>query len=331
MMQYQFDNGLWSSVFAVPIAVVDQHLRLAGSVQLKALLWVLRHGGAPFTDEALGEALGVSAADARDALSYWQETGVLSFRTAQQAEAPAKAAAPEAKAAGAAAPEKPAAPRPPARVQRPDPMCVARRMEESEEIRCLMQEAEQIFGRCLSTNDTATLLMLHDDYGLPTDVILMLLQFSAGGGKPFMRYVERIAINWADEGITTHRQAEEKLQELTERRRAWNVVMHALNLPERSPSSKEASLAAQWVQEWKFSPEMIRCAYDRCVDSTGKYLPSYMHKILERWQKENIRTPEQAKADREKRTYTRQSAEKPSYDLDAYERQSLYDTMGGTN
>ncbi|MBE6722502.1 MAG: helicase DnaB, partial [Ruminococcaceae bacterium] len=60
-MQYQSDSGIWNSVFAVPTAVVDYHLKLAGSVQLKALLWVLRQQGTAFTDNDLSQALGVNS------------------------------------------------------------------------------------------------------------------------------------------------------------------------------------------------------------------------------------------------------------------------------
>ena len=33
----------WNKSFAVPSEVVDDYIRLAGSVQLKVLLWLMRH------------------------------------------------------------------------------------------------------------------------------------------------------------------------------------------------------------------------------------------------------------------------------------------------
>lgn len=334
-MQYRLDGGIWGSVFAVPTAVVDEHLRLAGSVQLKALLWVLRQGGRTFEDAALGKALGVSQADARDALSYWKETGVLCLQAAPEAagEAPPKPLPGTPADCPPAVEKAPAAPKPKLlpRTERPDPVFVSKRMEESEEIHCLMEDAEQILGRLLSPGDMGVLLMLHDSYGLPVDVILMLLQYAAGKGKGNMRYIEKVALNWADEGITTHVQAEEKLQALTDSRRAWDTVQKAFGLPTRSPSSREEGYATAWVLEWKFTPEMLKLAYDRCVDATGKFTAGYLNKILERWHREGIATPQQAGDERQKKARARQEADKPSYDLDAYERQSLYDTMGGTH
>ena len=90
------------------------------------------------------------------------------------------------------------------RPQKADNAFVAKRMSESTEIACLMQEAEQVLGRLISNGDSATLLMIHDDFGLPADVISMLLQYVVSIGKPNMRYIEKVAMNWADEEINTH-------------------------------------------------------------------------------------------------------------------------------
>ena len=67
----------FSGVFAVPAAVVDRHIKLAGSAQLKALLWIYRHSCEPIDIEKLSKAIGISVADVKDALQYWLECGLL--------------------------------------------------------------------------------------------------------------------------------------------------------------------------------------------------------------------------------------------------------------
>ena len=67
-MSYQINLGEWNSVFAVPSSLVDRHMKLAGAVQLKVLLWVLRHSGEEISDETLAAAVGASPADTRDAM-----------------------------------------------------------------------------------------------------------------------------------------------------------------------------------------------------------------------------------------------------------------------
>lgn len=63
--------------FSVPAVVTDKHLKLAGSAQLKVLLWLLRHMGDDHSMSSLCAALRMSQADAADAMQYWVEAGVV--------------------------------------------------------------------------------------------------------------------------------------------------------------------------------------------------------------------------------------------------------------
>ena len=60
-MDYRLDIGMWNQVFAVPCALVDRHLKLAGKEQLQVLLYALRHAGEGFTPEGLAGDLGMTA------------------------------------------------------------------------------------------------------------------------------------------------------------------------------------------------------------------------------------------------------------------------------
>ena len=99
-MPFSIDLGPYNAVFAVPTALVDTHMRLAGAVQLKVLLYLLRHAGHPVQEEEMAQSLGVSAADIKDALFYWQQAGLLP--SAQEDTEPASAPV--------AAPAEPVAP-----------------------------------------------------------------------------------------------------------------------------------------------------------------------------------------------------------------------------
>lgn len=201
-------------------------------------------------------------------------------------------------------------------------------MSESTEIACLMQEAEQILGRLISNGDSATLLMIHDDFGLPADVIIMLLQYVVSVGKSNSRYIEKTAMNWADEEIFTHEKAEEKLRRLAENGEAWHTVEQSVGIPHRSPTSKEQEFASKWVSDWHFTTAMIHEAYERNVDATGKFSPNYMNKILERWHKDGIATLQQAQQEKLERASARSKApSKTTYDITEYERSGVFDNF----
>lgn len=357
-MSYQINLGEWNSVFAVPSSLVDKHMRLAGAVQLKVLLWSLRHAGEEFSAEKLAAAVGATPADARDAMQYWVATGLLQqtetgltpplpqkeeevesqvheIPSEPQPEKRQEEPHPVRLVSAMPQPEVHAEPKPavekqpPRRIPKPDGVFVAQRINESKEIGFLMQEAQLILGRPISPGLSSSLLFIHDDYGLPVDVIVMLLQYVKKKGRDNTNYIESVAKGWASDGIFDLQAAEQKLRQLDEAEQAWHRVEAALRIPQRSPSSREEQFARRWLLEWNFSEEMLREAYDRCVDSTGRMNLSYINRILERWHKAGISTPQQAALEQTARPTSVKTQEKEtSFDLDEYERTSRWGYYG---
>ena len=320
-MEYRLHMGPWNSVFAVPTALVDRYLKLAGKEQLQVLLWMMRHGGEAFSPEALAQELALDQDAVLDALDYWQQEGLLASREGQLTPAaqPEASQAPAAPQAPAQAPGLP----PKRRLVRPDTQHLAARMGESEEIRFLMQEAQATFGKTISPAMAATLLAMCDDYGLPVEVVVMLLHYAKDVGKTSTAYLDSVARDWAESGVFTLEAAEKKLQELEEHRQAWAKVQSAAGLPRRAPSRKEEDAAYRWVYQWKFTGEMLRAAYERCVDNTGKFNISYINKILEGWHKQGARNLQEVEALEAKKKEEREQG--TSYDIDQLEKMSFFD------
>ncbi len=328
-MEISLNLGVWNSVFAVPSALVDQHLKLAAGAQLKVLLWVLRHAGSPIEIEAISEALNMQAPDVKDAINYWVETGLLSCAKESLSPAGATPQPPMASPEPVDDPPPPKEPEPPAiepapitvSPPRPAGVFLAERIQESEEIAFLMQEAQRILGRAISPALSSILLSACDDYGLSVDVVIMLLAYVKSIGKSSSNYIESIVKNWSAEGITSHEKAQEKLCQLSELAKAWRSVENVFGIDHRTPSMREEQFAGRWICEWKFSPQMLREAYDRCVDSIGKMELNYINRILERWQKDGITTPQQAFWEKSEKEAQRkaESGSKRTYDMDAYE------------
>ena len=341
-MSFSINLGQWNSVFAVPCSLVDQHIKLAGAAQLKVLLWVLRHAGEPFQTEDIASALNMHPADVHDSMQYWVETGFImqsqetflpgGLAQSSPAEMPQNTKSAVVTSNAPMSPISPVRSRPLSRPQQPDNLFVAKRIQDDSDIASMMQEAQMILGKTISNGDCATLLMLHDNDGLPVDVILMLLQYAVSIGKPSMKYIEKTGIAWAEEEIDTHEKAERKLRLLGDMQKAWRTVESVIGIDHRSPSTKEAEAADRWVNQWSFSSTMIRLAYERCVDAKGKYISGYMDSILKRWNQEGIQTVEQAQA--EKKSNSRPRTEdrySPSYNIEEYERTSIFDDLPPIN
>ena len=321
-MTIRWNPEALDEVFALPAQVVDRHIRLAGSAQLKVLLWLARAGRGTFDADACASAIGLSAADCTDALQYWVETGVLSRdgeKARPAAKAPQKAAQPKAAvsvpAAAAPSAEVPAA-RP--RAVKPQMTEVIARQKNSPEFAYLLDTTSARLGRPISHGDMETLLYLYDTAGLPAEVILMVVAYAVASGKTNMRYVEKVALDWADKGITTMEAAEERLCHLERSRRAWERVHTLLDLSVKNPTAAQLNTAEKWIFEWGMPDELIVQAFAQCREKTGGFQCNYMNKILEHWHTDGVDTLEKAQA-----TGNRKKAAKgeSSLDLEAYERQ----------
>lgn len=334
-MNYRLDLGPWNHVFAVPCSLVDSHIKLAGREQLQVILWLLRHGGQEVTPEALAQALGITQDAALDALEYWCDRGLLAASQGAllpvpqpalrqdpvpgQTPVPPQAPGPEPVPSQELPPKK--------RLLRPDGSHVATRAAESEAMRFLMQEAEAVLGKTLSPAMSSLLVSITDDYGLPVEVTVMLLNYAAETGRVGTSYIDAVAREWSQAGIFSVPAAEERLRALGKIRRAWGRVSAAAGLNRRAPSKAEGERASRWVDEWHFSDEMLSAAYDACAEHTGKFSAAYMDKILTDWHQKGIRTPEDLEESRRAAQEKAQEEERDgkSYDIDALAELSTLD------
>ena len=337
-MSYSINLGQWNHIFAVPASVADQHLKLATEAQLKVLLYLLRHAGENVSDEQLSQATAVSAEEASNAAAFWIERGVL-IRNGGELTPPQAAA--EASAVHAPAGEEPKAePREHhtavSRAVRPDTAFVTDLLREDKNLAGLLEEAQNVMQKPLSPGDTATLVMLYSTFGIPCEVLAMLLHYVASIGSANMRTVERIGISWSDAGIDTVEAAEHEIDRMIHSREAWGRVSSLLGLVTIGrPTQAQLMNADRWLNEWGFNDEMILEAYERCVNSKGAYHMSYLNAILKRWYEKRIFSLDALKASEAKAPAKKPqkksakgsvfSAEGASFDLAQYEKQSLFD------
>ena len=335
-MAYNLNLGAWGSVFAVPSVVADEHLKVANANQLKVLLYLLKNNNTDLTDEAVGEALNMHPEDVKDSLMFWAERKIIAICDNDITPAKAEIMTGESISVVSVEPEVKKSKRPVSRAVRPEPGYVIKRLGSDPGLAFLMDETQRILGRVISNAEAATLVMLHDTDGLPVDVIVMLLQYCADNNKGTMRYIEKIGIEWGSEGINTVALAEEKIRMVTETYSYFNRVASTFGIKNAgSPTKKQLTLAGQWVGTWSFSDDMLRLAYERCVDTKGELNMDYINGILKKWYMAGWKNPEDVSADTaatpqksasKSAKKSKQSLEvEASYDIDEYEQKSIFD------
>ena len=328
-MSVKINLGAWRSVFAVPSKIVDEGLKFADGVKLKVLLYVLRNSDSELDLNEISKATGVNVTDIPEALDYWVSREVLQKNDSEYAPVDSKKelksdndSVKEIKSVETISKDvedqkqrlvvtKP---------QKPDYVFTSQRLAVDEDLKILVGEAQTMLGKTLSNSDIATLLMLKDTCGLRLDVILMLIQYCVSIDKGNMRTVEKIGISWADAGINSVEAADNRIAQANHSSKCFSIVSSVFGLKNvGSPTKKQLEYSTKWVGEWKFSPEMLREAYERCVDSKGELKFNYIDGILKKWDAQGIKNMEDLKASESK---PKQPAgrKKTSYDINELEK-----------
>ena len=86
----------------------------------------------------------------------------------------------------------------------------------------------------------------------------------------------------------------------------------------RNLVSKEKEYCESW-RMLGLSPELVRAAYERCIEQTGKRSFAYINKVLINWKKSGITNPDEAAAE----SCKAKTADNPSFDIDDVERKML--------
>lgn len=306
-MPYSINPAELSELFAVPARVADRLIKLSGAIQLKVLLVALRQGAQRIEPEAIAEKLSISTPDVTDALNYWVECGIL-----QNAEMPADIQPNIEK------PEKKKTIK--IEIEKPDRNEVVKRGNESPEVAFMFREAQLKLGRPLRPNESSTLLWLHDSEGFTVPIILLLITFAVNEGKPNVGFIERTALSWIKDEVTTVDQAEKKIADHHARKSAWGRLCSAMGIENRMPSTKEAEYAYKWTEEYGYNNEILRLAYDTCVDSAGKFSLAYISKIIENWHKNGVKTTDDINKLNEGKNTKETKKKTDSFDLDSYNK-----------
>lgn len=144
--------------------------------------------------------------------------------------------------------------------------------------------AESYIGRPLTPSEMKSILFFTDVLHFSDDLIDYLLQYCVDRGKKDFKYIEKVAINWAEEGITTPKQAQ---RFSTKYDKSVYAIMNELG-KSGAPTNKEMEYILRWTREYGFSTDVIFEACERTVMATDKHRFEYAEGILSSWKRENV-------------------------------------------
>lgn len=330
-MGYSVNTSMFKSIFAVPTDIVDKHIRLANEHQLKVLLWILRNAPDNPDLEEMCKALKMNISDASDYLQYWVLTGVLKTDGEEPAQSAFKA--PEKESVAVSVTPPPTKPKQTVEEivitpSKPSSSEIAERIEESPEIGHLFNEAQAKLGKTIGYDGQCTLLLLHDHYGLPTEVLFMLIEYCVSIGKTNYSYIQAVGKDWGTREVDTLDKAAEQITALRKANNLWREFTKYAGIVNPRPTTSQSAYLRRWSDELKFSIDMIILAYEEMANHTGKLSFSYIDKVLSNWHSKGYKTPEDiekaATQQKEKKTKTTAETTNASYDLEKFKERSLH-------
>ena len=166
-------------------------------------------------------------------------------------------------------------------------------LKQNEDIIQLLYIAEQYLGKTLSPTEIQKILFFYDGLGFSADLIEYLIEYCVSRSHKSIRYMETVALAWAQEGISTVAEAKKSNARYS---KDYYSILKALGITNRSPVETEITLMDTWLKTYGFSIAIIQEACTRTVLQTGQASFQYTDKILEGWKKKQVKTLEDIQA-----------------------------------
>lgn len=162
------------------------------------------------------------------------------------------------------------------------------RLTKDKTLQNLLTVIESYMERPLKPGDIQLVVFLCKDLLFSDELIMYLFEYCISRGKHHCNYIEKVAIQWKEEGITTVEQAEESANRYN---RDFNAISKAFGLG-RMPAAMEQKFIQHWIRDFGFDTPILVEACNRTILQIKKPDFKYADSILEKWHKNGVHTME---------------------------------------
>lgn len=267
----------------VPVSAdfIENHMPSANGAYVKVYLLALSlaFSSREMSTGEIAQTLNLLESDVVNAFNYWKEKGVLNikgenilFGNSQPTE------------------EKPF---------KKSIDVISNEMNNNQALADLCTLSQEILGKPLKVNDIQTLYWFYDELGMSPEVITMLLEYCVSMDKRNMKYIEKVAVSWHENGIFTIEDADKYITSQREKGSYFYSLRKLFGIDNRNLSKTEETYLTKWKDELGMDETMVGLAYEYCIMHTSKLSFPYMNSIIERWHRIGIHTVDAAEQDQE--------------------------------
>ena len=277
-----------NEVTVLPNKFIDEYMIKADGEYVKIYLLILRLQGMglPVDVDHLADHLELTRKDVLRALSYWEKAGLLQASKPSVPEKTASAASTVTQKGASSQQGTPS----PTITSVPEkttlsPTDVENSMKDTDLERTIYM-AETYIGRPFSTSELNSFCYINDQLHFSSDLMEYLIEYCVSRGKKSVRYIESVAINWYQQGITSVQEAKEQSTLYSQ-----NVfpIMKAFGISNRDPGSAELDYIKKW-NSLGLGTDIIIEACSRTLLATHQASFPYANKILEDWKRLGVRS-----------------------------------------
>ncbi len=295
----------YTEATAVSNIFIDEYMKDANDAQLKIYLYLIRmmNANLPTSISDIADKFNHTEKDVLRALKYWEKQRLLTLEfddsksligihllDLNKSDSPAmdKPFTPVVTLmASPAVPETAVRPQTEADNPYAKPAYTLdqlKKFKSSEETSQLLFIVEQYIGRTLSPSEIKTIFFLQDKLGFSMDLIDHLVQYCVERGKKDFRYIEKVAVSWAQAGVTTPKDAEKYAYKYD---KVVYGIMQALGKTS-APTKKGVEYINRWTRDFGYEMDVIDAACERTVLCTDKHRFEYADRILTSWYQANV-------------------------------------------
>jgi len=295
----------------IPNLFIDQYMAKANPVFSLVYIFGLRRcmeGDGALSTAEIGKELNILETDVVNAWKHWEREGLVDVRSSgAQGEGgmavsflPVKSRSEKAENIenGTSAKRR----QPPATAKTfilsTRPQYTVQELEtyqrQSADIADLFAYAEKSLGKYLAYHDLNVIFGLYEWLRLPLDVIRFLFSYCADHDRRDLRYIEKVAIDWAENDVRTLEKAEGYVQAYAG---DYKRVMQALGAAGSFPTASQKKYMDKWLYEYGMPVDVVLEACDRTAVQIGKPKFTYVDKIIENWNELGVRTLDGVRGD----------------------------------
>ena len=311
MSMIQLKSDYPHNHISVPRVFIDKYMADANGEFVKVYLFLLRCMGSSATSDcsisAIADHFNYTEKDILRALKYWEKVGVLSielnnknqltglcFKDLTGGVQPTVEPAIEITVAPAA----PVAEEPkPARAKKSASSATSKKREytldevkeftSNDEISELLFIIETYLKHPLNSTEMNAVFFWYDGLKFSRELIEYLVEYCITTGHSSLRYMDKVAIGWAENGIDSIEKAKEHV---AIRSKAYYSIMKAFGISGRNLADSEITFVNKWSKEYAFDIEIIQEACKRTISATQKPSFEYADTILTNWHNQNVHT-----------------------------------------